>query len=306
MSDPNDYLDEMRRLSRISEHDIERLLAGKAPAGDGSLEELADFLGAAGYALMEAPQESVAARHLAELEKASKLLADKGEPVARPVSNAPRPDRQASGLPKWRRVIDVTKTLLLKGAAATVAASLSMVGLAYAGVDLPGSAAEEAIESVLGVELPNQGDEGNESDAVSDDVQDVIDSTDERDCAFGQAVADAADQNRDDESADGEDPCAAGDEGRATGEQKSAEGRATADEKGAEGRATGDDAAESGEANRSIGDDAAESGEANRDRGDDAAESGEANRDRGDDAAESGEANRERGDDARENGSDRP
>ena len=37
-----------------------------------------------------------------------------------------------------------------------MAASLSLIGLAYAHVDLPGTAAADAIETVFGIHLPNQ------------------------------------------------------------------------------------------------------------------------------------------------------
>ncbi len=79
-----------------------------------------------------------------------------------------------------------------------------MVGLAYAGVDLPGQAAEQAFEAVTNLELPNQGPEVDSS--VSDDVRTVIDG-DLEGCELDQAVADAADANSEDEAASETDPC---------------------------------------------------------------------------------------------------
>jgi hypothetical protein len=109
-----------------------------------------------------------------------------------------------------------------------------MAGLAYAGVDLPGTAAEKAVENVLRVELPNQARPENPGKSVADEVHAVIEGTEDRGCEFGQAVAAAASANRRGEAPAKDDPCARdGSEpngSRATGEERSAEGRARASE----------------------------------------------------------------------------
>jgi len=131
--------------------------------------------------------------------------------------------------------MDRTISTVLKAGAGVLAASMSMMGLAYAGVDLPGQAAANAIEAVTGVDLPNQSDSGK---SVAEDVKTVVESDMERGCEFGQTVAAAASQNAQGEGPGSEDACTEGEEGsgepqgsKATGDAKSAEGRATATEK---------------------------------------------------------------------------
>jgi hypothetical protein len=200
--------------------------------------------------LMEAPSAETEASHLAAMREAFRP----------PIAEA-RPGRNAPST--TRRVLVRTRAFVIKIAAATLVLGGSMVGLAYAGVDLPGSAAENALEAVLSVELPNQGgdvevEQGDKS--VADDVRAVIESTapEDRDCEFGQAVSDAATANSQGEGTQPTDPCAhqtgtAAQGGKATGEEASAEGGSTADEGSGEhgapedaGRTTGGEASEDG------------------------------------------------------------
>jgi len=119
--------------------------------------------------------------------------------------------------------------------AGAVAASLSTMGLAYAGVDLPGTAAERAFERV-GIHLPNQTPEGS-GKSVAGDVRAVIENADERNCEFGRAVSEAASQNRQSEDKTKEDKCldrseearSKGDAGKARAEDRS-DGNAKANE----------------------------------------------------------------------------
>jgi len=182
--------------------------------------------------------------------------------------------------------MDKTIGIALKSAAATLAASMSMVGLAYAGVNLPGQAAERALEAVTGLELPNQG--SNEGKSVADDVHAVLDS-ELKGCELGQAVADAADANRQDEASAEIDPCEHADaEGsKATAEEKSTAGRAKAAEKSggrsesrgseasAQGRATA--AEKSGGASDAGADNAGTNDDAGRARGEEASGKGSSN-----------------------------
>ena len=161
--------------------------------------------------------------------------------------------------------MDRTISLALKGAAGVLAASMSMMGLAYAGVNLPGQAAAQALEAVTGVELPNQDGEEN-GKSVAEDVKAVVESDMEKGCEFGQAVASAASQNargeRSDEDrcteTDGEDTAPRG--SKATGDEKSAQGRATAGERSqgasdaaADNAARGSDRASAGAGNAPTG-----------------------------------------------------
>lgn len=234
------YEDEMRRFSRLSDEQLSRLIAGEAGVRDEAFDEVAELLSEVRRNYSAAtPDEATRARHIAAISEASQLAADKGNPVARPVSKVHGPvSVQVSGLPKWRRIMDKTIGLALKAVAGTVAASMSMIGLAYAGVDLPGQAAAQALESVTGLELPNQDSEQESS--VADDVRDVVDG-DAEGCELGQAVADAADANRQDDATTDTDPCEQGEAqgSKATGEEKSAEGREKASEK-SKGRSESD------------------------------------------------------------------
>jgi hypothetical protein len=197
-------------------------------------DELAAFLATARKSLTRNPDEATTAAHMSAIVRAA-AEADQHQKAFRPSET-------------WRKVVKTTTAFAIKAAAGATALVLGTVGLAYAGVDLPGTASEKAFESVLGVELPNQAteDHGKSADAkddkeakadkdkaakdekdaednggksVSDDVHAVIDGTDERGCEFGQAVADAARANSQNEDAGSDDPCDRDDEkssGRST------------------------------------------------------------------------------------------
>lgn len=243
MSDLDAYDDEMARIWRLSEEDVERVLAGKNPRDEsldgvvGLVQDVRAHFSGPVDPRTRAHDLAVLAREASHLRDGSKEPSD-----VRPTST-------------WRQILDRTRWVAVRGAAATVAASLSMIGLAYAGVDLPGQAAEQALERVTGLELPNQGGEvpDQAASSVADDVRDVIENSTATGCEFGQEVAAAASQNAEGETGPAEDPCTKADAAeaqgsRATGVEKSAEGRATAEEKSAEGQTTGDEAASSGRA----------------------------------------------------------
>ncbi|MQA98808.1 MAG: hypothetical protein GEU78_00710 [Actinobacteria bacterium] len=234
MSDLDAYDDEMARIWRPSEEDVERVLAGGS-ARDENLDGLPALLRDAQAHFGRPAAASKRAQDLAILALEASHLRDGAQ--------APSDVRTPRS---WREILDRTRSMALRGAAVVVAASLSMIGLAYAGVDLPGQAAEAALEKVTGLELPNQAGgevevtQGDKS--VADDVKAVIESTDERGCEFGQAVAEVASQNAQGDTGPEEDPCARagsaeGDE--ATGEDESAAGRTTAAEVSAGGGTTG-------------------------------------------------------------------
>jgi hypothetical protein len=263
----DDYDDEMARLSKLSDRDLDRLFAGGS-SGSALSDDLGAVLGAARTALTEAPNEVARERHLAVVLQAARDLASAEQtrapvPVPTPVS-------------LWRSVMRRSLSVALKLSIALGAATLSMAGLAYAGVDLPGNAAEKAVEKVLRVDLPNQGRPENAGKSVADEVQGVIESTEDSGCEFGQAVAAAASANRQDDSPAKDDPCTKDNSNgangsRAAGEERSAEGRARASEAsggasdaGADnagshddlGRATAEEASSKGQGNGSSASDA--------------------------------------------------
>jgi hypothetical protein len=263
----DDYDDGMARLGELSDGDLDRLFAGGS-TGSALSDDLEAVLGAARTALAEAPNEVARERHLALVLEAARDIASAEKtrapaPVPAPVS-------------PWRKVMRRSLSVAFKLSVALGAGTLSMAGLAYAGIDLPGNAAEKAVEKVLGVELPNQERPENAGKSVADEVHAVIESSDDRGCEFGQAVAAAASANGQDESPAKDDPCTRDDSdgangSRATGEERSAEGRARASEAsgGASdagsdnagthddfGRATAEEASNGGQGNGSSASDA--------------------------------------------------
>lgn len=253
----------MRKLREISDRDIERLLSGEA-LGDGDLSEVASHLRNLRAFSARIPGEEVESRHVAALVTA-----------ARNRAHGAAPPGTAPSARTGRGFVYRTKVFVARVAAAAVALSGATAGLAYAGVDLPGQAAEKAFEAVLKVELPNQGGDDAEKSsgagAVADRVHAVIEAwgEDERGCAFGQAVAATArgeDSNRGPET----DPCpeseddgaketkapkgskARGEEkssaGKANAEEKSSAGKANAEEKSSAGKATGEEQSSAGKA----------------------------------------------------------
>jgi hypothetical protein len=221
MTARDDSYSEMGRFGRISEHDIERLL-GAGSSGDPALGDLAAALREAREQLTGPPDETTRRSHLLALAAAIEDL----DAEASPSVSSPAKRRPTLG----RRLMRRAWLIGTRVAAAGGALALSTLGLAYAGVDLPGTAAEQAWE-VAGVQLPNQGDVPEESKA--DDVQAVIDASEDKGCEFGQSVSEAASQGSE-RQGPSEDPCGGGDaaEGRnATGDEKSAEGRAKAAER---------------------------------------------------------------------------
>jgi hypothetical protein len=271
MSLPNDYEDEMGRLGRLSDREVEQLAAGRTPTGDDTFEDLAAHLRVVRAACNAAPDEVTHALHVAEIAHTAQLLAESGEPVAA-ATKAIGPAEQASKLSKWRRRMEVARSTAIKLAAGMTAAMLSTVGLAYAGVDLPGQAADKAFDAVLGVELPNQG--GRQVEITSDGPDESADQTaldvwavisnwlGERGCAFGQAVANAA--------TDGEHApdCTKAEGAGSKGDEASAKGRATADEASSDGRSTANEASGGrSETGKETGDTASESGQSNNPTG---------------------------------------
>ena len=199
MSDSDGYADEMGRFSDMSDRDIERLFAGKAPEDDAELGEVARFFADLDEAYPEASTESCEAAHVAAMIATAQLLAENGDPVARPVSKAHGPEVQASGLPKWRRNVMVrglfASRLVRVGVIAAVLA-LVFGGVALAGA-LPGPVQDGVAGAAqqVGFDLPSSDDDGVD-DADVDDVDDA--TVDDVDDATVDDVDDASvDQNDD-------------------------------------------------------------------------------------------------------------
>lgn len=220
----SDCTDEMGHVTDPSDEDLERLLSGMAPAGDG-LDDLATVVRDVRTAFMVVPNQA-----LEDRVAVARLTIDKGDPAVRPASNAHGPARQVSGLPKWRRRRPVLASLFASlgmkiTTGVAVAATAATGGLAATG-NLP-DAAQSAVANVvekIGVHIPDPADEkrqdsdhrqdgevgedagkpedaGQPEDAgksVSDDVRDAVNGEYESGRDKGEAVSDAASQNRQD------------------------------------------------------------------------------------------------------------
>ena len=205
MTSPGAYQDEMAVFLKLSDEELARLLAGEVSEGNDALEQVASLCTEIrGELVPPVVDETERARHLTAMIIASQRSIE--------LSATQRPAR-----PKWKSMFDRPVALAMKVIASTVAASMSLMGLAYAGVDLPGRVPERAIEAVTGVELPNQdapepvgeSSQSEEAGSVSDEVQVIVESALEG-CERGQAIADAADANRQFDTFAPVDPCAQG------------------------------------------------------------------------------------------------
>lgn len=119
----------------MDDRDIDRLFAGSHTEDDAALAQLAQVLQVVRDAYPEVSTEACEASHLATMMETAHLLAEKGGPVARPVSNAHGPALRASGLPIFRRTTlnDIWARKSAKVAAIALAAVLALGGTAFAG-----------------------------------------------------------------------------------------------------------------------------------------------------------------------------
>jgi hypothetical protein len=161
--------DEMGIDPHAADDALERMLFG-APVSD-EWRDVASFVGE----LQEAvPATDLASEdlHVAAMVDTAHLLADTGDPVVRPVSNAVAPAPQASGLPKQRRKpMQRKKTVARLLIAPIAAAFVALGGMAYAGA-LPWSGHDTAPTTVS----PDDGDSqglASEDDQGEDTQGDV-------------------------------------------------------------------------------------------------------------------------------------
>jgi hypothetical protein len=162
--------DEMGIDPHAADDALERMLFG-APVSD-EWRDVASFVSELQEA---APPADLASEdlHVAAMVDAAHLLADKGDPVVRPVSNAAAPAPQASGLPKQRRKpMQRKKTVARLLIAPIAAAFVALGGMAYAGA-LPWSGHDTAPTTTVS---PDDGDSqglASEDDQGEDTQGDV-------------------------------------------------------------------------------------------------------------------------------------
>jgi hypothetical protein len=177
--------DEMGWDPNATDDALERMLSGQAPTTD-EWRELAAFV--------EDLHEAVPARplasedlHVAAMVETSHLTAEKGDPVARPVSNADAPAPQVSRLPKLRRKPMKRSTRTLVRVLVPVAAALTVMGsMAVAGA-LPHTV-QKAVSHAAGTvglnlpgdestDVPGQDDQGQNADDQGDNNDQGVTST---------------------------------------------------------------------------------------------------------------------------------
>ena len=174
---------------------LERMLFG-APVSD-EWRDVASFV----QELQEAvPSGDLASEdlHVAAMVETAHLLAEKGDPAVRPVSNAAAPAPQASGLPKQRRKPMQRKRTVARLLIAPIAAAFVVLGgMAYAGA-LPWSGHDTAPTTTVSP------DDGDSQGLASEDHQGANTQGDEsKDGAVTPPAADAqGDSNSQGDSTD--------------------------------------------------------------------------------------------------------
>jgi hypothetical protein len=163
MSDYGVSPSEMKRLSNMSDGDLDALRTGHAPDGGPQADGMAQFVCDLGEAFPEPSTAHLEGVHIAAMMQAARLLADKGELVARPASKAYGPDCQASGLPKpWRETMlgRMLAPKAAKVAAGAVALTLLFSGVAVAGVlPVPIQNTVADVVQTVGIDLPGGANE---------------------------------------------------------------------------------------------------------------------------------------------------
>ena len=167
--------DEMGTDPNATHDQFERMLSGGEPASDewrdldGFVRDLRDAV----------PERMLASEdlHVAAMVETSHLIADKGDPVARPVSNANAPASQVSWLPKLRRKQMKRSTRTLVRVLAPLAAVLTVMGsMAVAGA-LPHTVQKAVSHAAgtVGLNLPGEEDgtdvTGEDDQGENDDSQ---------------------------------------------------------------------------------------------------------------------------------------
>ena len=203
----------MAWLSKLTDEDIERALAGEHAGDDTSLDDLAAFARDAKAALGSGPGGAIRETHLTAMNEASADL--HGDPVATRAAAT-----SLSPLRRWKLVLThLLASMVAKVALAGVAVAATTGGLAATGsLPEPAQAALANAAEKVGFELPAGdmrdedgppedlpgGTEGSPTQAVLDVIRNYDGA---KGCEFGHAVAEAAGGNpgpcKDEEEDDG-------------------------------------------------------------------------------------------------------
>ncbi len=247
--------DEMGMDPDATDDAFDRILSG-APVDD-ERREVAHFV----QELQEAvPSSGLASQdfHVAAIVETSHLLADKGDPVVRPVSNAAAPALQASGLPKQRR--KHMKWIVAKVVAPIAAVLTVFGGMAYAGA-LPHqvqSAVSHAAGTV-GIDLPRDDEGAAEAPGEDDQGEDTQGDDTTKDDVVTADESDDQGEDADDQGEDGDD------QGETDDSQGDSSDESTSDDQGEDG----DDQGEDTQGDETSGDDQGEDTQGDETSGDD-------------------------------------
>ena len=210
---------------------LERMLFG-APVSD-EWRDVASFV----QELQEAvPSGDLASEdlHVAAMVETAHLLAEKGDPAVRPVSNAAAPAPQASGLPKQRRKPMQRKRTVARLLIAPIAAAFVVLGgMAYAGA-LPWSGHDTAPTTTV-----SPGDGDSQGLASEDDQGDDTQGNESKDGAVTPPAAD----DQGDSNSQGED--SQGDSTDQSGDSTDQSGDSQGDSTGGDSTSGGDQGGDS-------------------------------------------------------------
>jgi hypothetical protein len=204
--------DEMSKDPKITDEDFDGLLSGHAGAQETSLDltRFVDDLRATFPAEARATEA-----HLAAIMENAQLLADKGDPVVRPASNADAPVSQVSRPPKRRRnhMKERKRRILVLRVAAPVIALFTVLGIMGSAGALPRGLQRLTSTAAgwVGADLPSGEDTEGDTDATStdttaddqgtDDKSDTVaDDQGENDDSQGDATDDQGENDQGDDS----------------------------------------------------------------------------------------------------------
>lgn len=241
---PGVYQVEMKPFGKISEHELDRLFSGKAPAEDSGLNDVARLVQKVQTTYLTNIEPDVEATHLAGLIEMV-ILTDKGDLAARPASKVTGPHAQASGLPKPRRrfmLESLFATLTAKIAAGGIAIAMAATGAAATG-HLPDQAQtglSRAVEKI-GIHIPL----GETAEQALDNAEDAAKLAEDAVEATLEKITDEVDGDVDGDGANepnenaafGQRVAADARDGGVDGQEISEAARAQAEERKAAGQA---------------------------------------------------------------------
>lgn len=177
----------MGTFSRLSDQDVEKILAGQAPGGDPLDAHLAAFTREVRATFAAPLPPEIQGTHLAAAVAAAQGAPATGDPAIRPAGNKAR--AWASGSATWQRrtvLGGMFASLSAKIALGAVAAMAATGALAAAGaLPAPAQQAVSTAASSVGINLPaahhhnpkaSDGEEGTPTGTVTASVQPIEDS----------------------------------------------------------------------------------------------------------------------------------